>query len=244
MSCLVVHTTLRASESHSWYLDNGCSHHMASNKSFFTRFIEFDRGDVTFRDDNMARVKGKGTICVPNIPNLEEVLYVEGLKPNLLSISQICENEFNVQFSQNLCKVFDLNGACVMIGLRTYDNCYAVSQKSLSSSSLLCGSSNIACVDLLLQHKLFQNENEHSIGNVRIDKGRKFSDANVVDRLKNHVFHSRSKHVDIRHHFIQDLVEDKVVSLEFFPIEGQIANTPTKPLDISWFNSLRSPIGL
>ena len=50
--------------------------------------------------------------------------------------------------------------------------------------------------------------------------------------------------MDIRHHFIQDLVEDKVVSLEFFPIEGQIANTPTKPLDISWFNSLRSPIGL
>ena len=77
-----------------------------------------------------------------------------------------------------------------------------------------------------------------------IDRGRKFDDANVVDRLKNHVLHSISKHVDIRHHFIQDLVEDNVVSLEFFPIESQIANNITKPLDVSRFESLRSTIGL
>ena len=91
---------------------------------------------------------------------------------------------------------------------------------------------------------MFQNEKERPIVKVRIDWGSKFDDANVVNRLKNHVLHSISKHVDIRHHFIQDLVEDNVVSLEFFPIEGQIANTPTKPLDIFWFKSLRSPIGL
>ena len=93
---------------------------MTGNKSLFTSFIEFNGGNVTFRDGNVARVKGKGTICVPNIPNLEEVLQIEGLKANLIHISQMCE--FNVQFSQNLCKVFDLNKVCVMIGLRTCDN--------------------------------------------------------------------------------------------------------------------------
>ncbi|KAL6329091.1 hypothetical protein AAG906_007438 [Vitis piasezkii] len=208
--------------SHSWYLDSGCSHHMTGNKSLFTSFTEFDGGNVTFGDGNMARVKGKGTICAPNIPNLEEVLYVEGLKANLISISQMCENEFNVQFSQNLCKVFDLNDVCVMIGLRTCDNCYVVSQKSPSSSSLVCGSSKIARINHLLQHRLLQNEKEHPIVKVRIDRGRKFDDANVVDRLKNHVLHSRSKHVDIKHHFIQDLVEDKIVSLEFFLMEVKL----------------------
>ena len=45
--------------------------------------------------------------------------------------------------------------------------------------------------------------------------------------------------MDIRHHFIQDLVEDKVVSLEFFPTDGQIADIVTKPLDVSRFKSLR-----
>ena len=133
---------------------------MKGNKSLFTSFIEFNGGNVTFRHGNVAKVKDKGTICVLDIPHLEKVLYVEGLKTNLISISQLCENEFNVQFSQNFCKVFDLNDACVMIGLRTCDNCYVVSQKSPSSSSLVCGSSKIACVNHLLQHILLQNEKE------------------------------------------------------------------------------------
>ena len=153
LKCLIVHTTLKASETHPWYLDSGYSHHMMGNKSFFTSFIEFDGGNVTFGDGNASRVKDKGTICVPNIPNLKEVLYIEGLKANLISISQMCE--FNVQFSQNLCKVFDLNDVCVMIGLRTCDNYYIVSQKSLSSSSLGCANPTIAYVEHLLQHRLF-----------------------------------------------------------------------------------------
>ena len=31
LKCLVVHTTLRASESCSWYFDSGCSHRMIGN---------------------------------------------------------------------------------------------------------------------------------------------------------------------------------------------------------------------
>lgn len=45
------------------------------NKSFFINFTTFDGGNVMFGDGNMACVKGKDT----NIPNLEEVLLVEGL---------------------------------------------------------------------------------------------------------------------------------------------------------------------
>ena len=135
LKCFVVHTTLRDSESQSWYLDSGCSHHKTGNKSLFTSFTEFDGGNVTFGDDNVASVKGKDTICAPGIPNLEEVLYVEELKANLISISQICDKKFNVQFSQNLCKVFDLKENCGMIGLRTSDNCYAVCQNPSTSFS-------------------------------------------------------------------------------------------------------------
>ena len=76
MKCFVVHTALRASESHSWYIDSGCSYHMTGNKSLFTSFTEFDGGNLTFGDGNVAKVKDKGTICAPNIHNLEEVLYV------------------------------------------------------------------------------------------------------------------------------------------------------------------------
>ncbi|KAL6348246.1 hypothetical protein AAG906_005538 [Vitis piasezkii] len=68
---------------------------LKSNRSFFTNFTEFDGRNVTFGDGNVGSVKGKDTICASGIPNLEEVLYVEGLKANLISISQICDKKFN-----------------------------------------------------------------------------------------------------------------------------------------------------
>ena len=63
---------------------------MTGNKSLFTSFTKFEGGNVIFGDGNVACVKGKGTICAPRIPTLEVVLYVEGLKAHLISISQIC----------------------------------------------------------------------------------------------------------------------------------------------------------
>ena len=71
-----------------------------------------------------------------------------------------------------------------------------------------------------------------------------FDNTSVINISKNPVLHSRTKHIDIRHHFIRDLVEDKVVSLEYVPTEGQIADIFTKPLDVSRFESLRKSIGL
>ena len=59
INCLVVHTILRVSESHSWYFDSGCSRHMTSNKSFFTNLTQFNEGNVTFGDGNIASVKEK-----------------------------------------------------------------------------------------------------------------------------------------------------------------------------------------
>ena len=39
--------------------------------------------------------------------------------------------------------------------------------------------------------------------------------SSVVNISKNLVIYYHTKHIEIRHHFIQDLVEDKVVSLKF-----------------------------
>ena len=66
----------------------------------------------------------------------------------------------------------------------------------------------------------------------------------AINISKNPIFHSRTKQIDIRHHFIRDLVEDKIVSLEYVPIESQIVDILTKPLDVSRFESLRRSIGL
>jgi hypothetical protein len=56
----------------------------------------------------------------------QEALYVEGLKANLLSISQFCDNDLVVQFSKKECNIFDSSGKWLMGGERTTDNCYGL----------------------------------------------------------------------------------------------------------------------
>lgn len=60
---------------------------MTGDKSLFTHLAEVHDRRVTFGDGNSARIIGKGTVEVPGIPKLNDVLYVEGLKHNLISIS-------------------------------------------------------------------------------------------------------------------------------------------------------------
>ena len=68
--------------------------------------------------------------------------------------------------------------------------------------------------------------------------------SNAIDISKNPVQHSRTKHIEIRYHFSRDLVERKVVVLEYIPTDRQNANIFTKPLDRSKFESLRQVIGI
>ena len=66
----------------------------------------------------------------------------------------------------------------------------------------------------------------------------------AIDISKNPVQHSKTKHIEIRYHFIRDLVDRKVVALEYILAKHQNANIFTKPLDRSEFESLCQVIGV
>jgi hypothetical protein len=68
----------------------------------------------------------------------------------------------------------------------------------------------------------------------------------AINISKYHVQHSRTKHmhIDIRHHFIRELVEDNIVSLEHVVTEKQLADIFTKALDANQFEKLRGALGL
>jgi len=66
----------------------------------------------------------------------------------------------------------------------------------------------------------------------------------AINISKNPVQHFRTKYIVIKHHFLRDLVESKVVSLSFIPTDIQLADILTKPLDGSRFGSLRKAIGV
>ena len=66
---------------------------------------------------------------IPGLPWLTDVLYIKGLKVNLLSITQIYDEDFLVQFSKKGCLILNEEGVQVLKGLRTTDNCYGVIPK-------------------------------------------------------------------------------------------------------------------
>ena len=66
----------------------------------------------------------------------------------------------------------------------------------------------------------------------------------AINISKNPIQHSRTKHIDIRHHFIRDLVEDKVITLEHVATELQLADIFTKALDATQFENLRGKLGI
>lgn len=47
---------------------------------------------------------------------------------------------------------------------------------------------------------------------------------------KNPEHHGRSKHIDIRHHFVREQVVAGVVALQYVPTEEMMADVMTKPL--------------
>lgn len=57
----------------------------------------------------------------------------------------------------------------------------------------------------------------------------------AIQISKNLVQHSRTKHIDICHPFIRELVKEGIILLEFIKTKHQVADILTKPLDAKWF---------
>ena len=66
----------------------------------------------------------------------------------------------------------------------------------------------------------------------------------IIQLSKNSVFHDRSKHIDIRFHFLRDLIRDKIVELSYCNSQEQIADIMTKPLKLEQFLKLWSMLGM
>ncbi|GKC11803.1 hypothetical protein Tco_1008585 [Tanacetum coccineum] len=62
--------------------------------------------------------------------------------------------------------------------------------------------------------------------------------------LNNLVLHSTTKHIDIRYHFIRDLILKGDIELHFIPTQYQLADIFTKPLDEPTFKRLIVELGM
>ena len=98
-------------------------------------------GMVTFGNNGKGKVAGIGKIGQPNSTIINDVLLVEGLKHNLLSVSQFCDNECKVMFESYKCTVIDKSGKTIVNGQR-HGNVYIVDLFELKAKCLVVTNSD------------------------------------------------------------------------------------------------------
>jgi hypothetical protein len=66
----------------------------------------------------------------------------------------------------------------------------------------------------------------------------------AIKLSKNPVMHGRSKHIDVRFHFLRDLVKDGILELIHCSTQQQVADILTKPLKLDTFLKMRNLLGV
>ena len=107
-----------------WKFDSGCSKNM---KGYLSKFISLRRDQnrkIDSRDNISSKIIGKGTVAIVNNKTKDEnVLLVDDLKPNLLSVSQTCDQENICIFYSEKCEIKKKNpGRFVGIVIRNSNN--------------------------------------------------------------------------------------------------------------------------
>ncbi|MCH84707.1 gag-pol polyprotein, partial [Trifolium medium] len=123
-TCLIAHTSFRASSREDWYFESGCSRHMTGVDKILVNLKSYSTSFVTFGDGAKGEIVGIGKLINSDLPKLDNVLLVKGLTANLISISQLCDQGMKVNFTKSECLVTDDKGDLLMRGVRSKDNCY------------------------------------------------------------------------------------------------------------------------
>jgi hypothetical protein len=71
-----------------------------------------------------------------------------------------------------------------------------------------------------------------------------YDNQSCVKLSDNPVFYDRSKHIEIKYHYIKDMVQRKAVHVQYLPKHEQIADMFTKPLAKTKFEYFRERLGL
>ncbi len=108
---------------------------MTGDKEQFFTLEPKKGGAVTFGDNNQGHIVGIGKVQIASSTFVDNVWFVDGLKHNLLSVSQLCDRGFDVLFKPSLCIITNsIDNGLVFKGIRR-GNIYVVDLEDLAKNS-------------------------------------------------------------------------------------------------------------
>ena len=109
---------------------------MTGQESHF-KFLKLkEGGEVAFRRDEKGKIIRMGIIGNTSSNCIENVLLVRGLKHNLLSISQLCDRCYKVNFEASHCAIIDKTTNEIKFFGKRYKNIYIIDLKEVPNHDL------------------------------------------------------------------------------------------------------------
>jgi hypothetical protein len=81
---------------------------------------------ITFGDNGKGKVKGLGKIVISNDMSISNVLLIESLNFNLLSVAQLCDLGFKCIFGVDDVEIISVDGSNLIFKGFRYENLYLV----------------------------------------------------------------------------------------------------------------------
>lgn len=116
-------------------MDSGCSRDITRDRDCFIKLTQINGGKVSFGGNSKGRITGCGTVKIGSL-TINNVSLVEGLNYNLLSISQLCDTGFKINFQEGIYSRTSKDLSQFFIG-RRHENIYLLDIKPKSSQCLI-----------------------------------------------------------------------------------------------------------
>ncbi|GKD68079.1 retrovirus-related pol polyprotein from transposon TNT 1-94 [Tanacetum coccineum] len=143
---------------------NGCSRHMTGIKQNLHRYLKESGPKVVFKDDSLGDTEGYGSVNCNRI-TFTRVAYVNGLKHNLISISQLCDANYKVLLTKTQRTIYNQNGEVVLIAPRIRD-VYVIDMSFFNKESNACFFAKASPSVNWLWHKRLSHLNFKNINNL------------------------------------------------------------------------------
>ena len=103
--------------------------------------------------------------------------------------------------------------------------CFDLMDEQESTAEVEYIAASMACCEAVWLRKLFSELFQHVLDTTVI----LCDNQSGIRMTENPVFHDRSKHIDIRYHFIRDMVQRGAVRLDHIGTDEQVADILTSP---------------
>ena len=97
---------------------------MIGDMNKFVKFKNHDGGIVRVGNNKTNHITGIGSITLDGKTNIDDVYFVDRLKLNLLSVGQVVDKGYQLQFGNDTCIIKDKEGKFLSTSTRTRDNLF------------------------------------------------------------------------------------------------------------------------